>query len=260
MHVFMKILNVNRESLNNVEGWLSNDALLLTEFLFAFQRQNDWISGVLELGVFKGKYLSLLAQQASGSCVPIVGVDAFLERHGVRLADEHKQFAEATILNAVRSVAGSTDNVTLIAGYTHEVSQARLRDLCPAGYSFISVDAGHDAEDVEHDSALADSLLSAQGIAAFDDIYNAVCPGVAEGFFRYMMGDSRDLAPFATCGNKVFVCRPAMHSRYYDFSMQLARGIKEAAPELARTLDQLVANEENHWSPRLCGYDIIPFL
>lgn len=72
-------------------------------------------------------------------------MDAFLEKFGLRLVEEHKQSAENTILNSVRSLAGSVDNVSLIAGYTHEVSVDRLRGLCPAGYSFVSVDAGHDA-------------------------------------------------------------------------------------------------------------------
>jgi hypothetical protein len=201
-----------------------------------------------------------LAKQVSEAAVPVVGVDAFLERFGVRLIEEHKQHAQSMILNAVSSVAGSNDNVTLIAGYTHEVSMDSLRDLCPEGYSFISVDAGHDAEDVEHDSRIADALLADHGIVAFDDIFNPVCPGVAEGFFRYMQSNDRNLAPFDTCGNKVFVCRPAEHARFYEFCRDLARDIKKLAPELSRTLDQLVANESNGWSPKLCGHDVVPFL
>lgn len=256
----MRVLNADRNLLSNIEGWLSNDALFITEQLFALQRENEWISGILELGVFKGKYLSVLAQQAKDANVPVIGVDAFLEKSGVRLAEEHKQFAESTILNSVRSIAGSTDNVTLIGGYTHEVSLDKLRSLCPSGYSFISVDAGHDAADVEHDSKMADALMTEPGVAAFDDIYNAVTPGVAEGFFKYMNGGRRNLAPFATCGNKVFVCRPAHHSKYYGFCKELARNIQQAAPELSRTLDQLSANEANSWSPTLCGYEVIPFL
>ncbi len=256
----MRVLNADRNLLNNIEGWLSNDALFITEQLFALQRENGWITGILELGVFKGKYLSVLAQQAKEANAPVVGVDAFLEKFGLRLAEEHKQSAENTILNSVRSLAGSVDNVSLIAGYTHEVSADRLRGLCPAGYSFVSVDAGHDAADVEHDSAIADALMTEQGVAAFDDIYNAVTPGVAEGFFKYMNGDKRNLAPFATCGNKVFVCRPAQHAAYSGFCKELARSIKQTTPELSRTLDQLEANEANSWSPTLCGYEIIPFL
>jgi len=256
----MEVIELNRQALDNIEGWLSEAAIVYTQALIGLQRQNDWVSGILELGVFKGKYLSLLAQQLAGSRVPVVGVDAFLQRHGVKLAQPDKEYAEQMILKAVRSVAGSVENVTLIGGYTTEVSVDRLRDLCPNGYSFISVDAGHDSEDVEYDSGLADALLSDEGVIAFDDIYNAVCPGVAEGFVRYMVAAQRKLAPFATCGNKVFACRPAMHARYYDFSKQLARNVNVEAPALARTLDQLTANEDNHWSPKLFGHEIIPFL
>src|SRR5438094_4910775 len=94
---FMQILDVDRDALNNIEGWLSDGARILTQYLFGFQRDNGWIFGVLELGVFKGKYLSLLAQQVADSNVCVVGVDAFLQRHGLPLREEHKQLAEASI-------------------------------------------------------------------------------------------------------------------------------------------------------------------
>jgi hypothetical protein len=246
--------------LDSIEGWLSAEAQVFTQYVFAFQRENGWTSGVLEMGVFKGKYLSLLAQQVAGSGVPVVGVDAFLQKHGVKLEEADKQDAHGRIVEAVQTVAGPDARPQLIAGYTTEVGVDELRAICPDGYSFISVDAGHDSEDVEHDSGMADALLSANGVVAFDDIYNAVCPGVAEGFVRYMINGKADLAPFATCGNKVFACRPAMHAQYYGFSKDLAQNIKDAAPVLARTLDQLVANEQNDWSPRLFSYEVIPFL
>lgn len=255
----MPIKQVDRENLDAIEGWLSPHAMIFTQHLIQLQRENGWISGVLELGVFKGKYLSLLAQQVAEADVPVVGVDAFLERFGVKLPDEWRDYAEKAIRDAVAKVGGSERSLTLIAGFTSEVSLDRLLDLCPARYSFISVDAGHDAEDVEHDTGMADHLLADHGVVAFDDIYNAVCPGVAEGFIRYMI-HSDGLAPFATAGNKVFACRPAMHGAYYSFSKSLARNIKEAAPEMERTLEQLTANEQNNWSPRLFGWEVVPFL
>ena len=256
----MQILPVNQQALDSIEGWLSPEAQIFTQYIFAFQRENGWNTGILEMGVFKAKYLSLLAQQVADSGVPVIGVDAFLQKHGVKLEESDKQYAHGRIVEAVQSVAGPDSQPNLIAGYTTEVSVEQLRSHCPAGYTFISVDAGHDSEDVEHDSGMADRLLNEHGVVAFDDIYNAVCPGVAEGFVRYMTNGQADLAPFATCGNNVFACRPAAHSRYYDFSKALARTIEEAAPVLSRTLDQLVANEQNAWSPRLFGYEVIPFL
>jgi hypothetical protein len=50
--------------------------------------------------------------------------------------------------------------------------------------------------------------LSVEGVIAFDDIYNVVCPGVTEGLARYMLFVQRDIAPFATCGNKVLSAFP----------------------------------------------------
>jgi hypothetical protein len=254
------VKEIDQEALDNIQGWLSESAKTFTQFIFQLQRQNGWVSGILELGVFKGKYLSLLAHQVADFDVPIVGVDAFLERYGVRLSDEHKLAAEKGILDSILSVAGSIANVTLIGAYTNEIGARELRKLCPAGFTFISVDAGHDAEDAEHDSAMADQLLNDHGVIAFDDVYNAACPGVAEGFIRYMVTGNRRLAPFATSGNKVFACRPAQHATYFDFSKDIARNIRTLAPDLSRTLDQLNANEQNGWTPNLCGYEIIPFL
>lgn len=254
----MQALNVNREALDGIEGWLSDAARIFTQLIIAYQRENEWVSGALELGVFKGKYLSLLAQQIPDA--PVVGVDAFLEGHGVLLSEEHRKNAERLILHNVRSVAGAGENVSLVAGYTSEIEADDLRRLCPSGYSFISVDAGHAAEEVEHDCHLADSLLTDHGVVALDDVYNAVCPGVAEGFIRYMTKGKRDLAPFATCGNKVFVCRPVAHSRFHELSHDLALNIENIAPDLSQTREILVASEQGGWSPKLCGFDVIPFV
>ncbi len=57
--------------------------------------------------------------------------------------------------------------------------------MAPRGYSFISVDAGHEAEVILVDFPLAIRLLSDKRIIAFDDVFNAVTPGVAEGFSRW---------------------------------------------------------------------------
>lgn len=255
----MQIKQVDRKRLDKIDGWLLPHAIIFSQHLLQLQREKAWISGVLELGVFKGKFLGLLAQQVADANVPVVGVDAFLERFGVKLNDQFRESAADQVRDAIASVGGSRDNLTLIASFTNEVTSEQLRQHCPTGYSFISVDAGHDAEDVEHDSGLADSILADCGVVAFDDIYNAACPGVAEGFMRYMIR-SDGLAPFATAGNKVFVCRPPLHETYYEFSKSLARDINNVAPEMAHTYDQLAANESNNWSPRLFGYEVVPFL
>lgn len=54
----MRVLNADRNLLNNIEGWLSNDALFITEQLFALQRENGWITGILELVFSRGSILA----------------------------------------------------------------------------------------------------------------------------------------------------------------------------------------------------------
>lgn len=255
----MSIRPIDAAELDRIEGWLSARATIFTQHLIQYQRENGWITGVLELGVYRGKYLALLAQQVVGTGVPVVGVDAFLERFGVKLEEPWRLQAENQIRDAVARVAGSMDTLTLVDAYSRDVTVDHLRAICPA-YSFISVDAGHDADDVEQDAALAGAVLSDDGVIAFDDVYNAVCPGVAEGFMRYMMRPDANLAPFATSGNKVFVCRPDVHRAYCDFSKALARTIGAASPAFARTSGLLETHEANDWSPRVLGYEVVTFI
>lgn len=251
---------IDQSALDAVPGWLSREAQVFTEHLIDLHWRTRCITGVLELGVFKGKYLSLLAACTRGAGAPLVGVDAFLQRHGVKLIPEHRASAEAEIVRAVASVAGPDVVPTLIGGYTREVDDSELRALAPKGYSFVSVDAGHDADDVEIDAALAERLLAPVGIIAFDDVFNGATPGVAEGLFRYMLAKPRDIAPFATCGNKLFACRPAVHKEYHAFTEDLARNAETRGPLLSRSADHLRANEANGWTPKMFGYGMVPLL
>ena len=176
------------------------------------------------------------------------------------LEGEDRARAEQEIRNAVGSLAGWDAPLTLIGKYTRAVSADELHEACPQGYSFISVDAGHDAPDVEIDSALAHKVLSAEGVIAFDDVFNPVCPGVMEGLARYMLLKNPDLAPFATCGNKLFACRSDVHSHYYEFSLDLARNAPRKEPGLSRSTEHLQANEALGWSPALFGHEIVAFV
>ena len=249
-----------QQALELIEGWLSPHAQILTQQIFDWQRETNTITGILELGVFKGKYLSLLAHLASGADVPIVGVDAFLRGHGDLLNDSEEALARREIAKSIKSVAGGRAKATIIRGYTRDIGIQELKSRCPSGYSFISIDAGHDADDVELDAGIAEKLLSDQGVVAFDDVYNGQTPGVAEGVMRYFSAGKRDLAPFATCGNKLFVCRPGAHERFYNLSTQFGLKVREVAPMLSDTLIRIKSNEKIGWQPHLFGWTVIPFI
>jgi hypothetical protein len=127
---------------------LSKEAQVFTQRLEGFQPGMRWVKGTLELGVFKGKYLSQLAYSVRDEGAPIVRIVAFLRRHNEKLIHEHRLSAEQRIREAVQSVAGTEANLSLICGFTREIDEASIRAFAPSRFSFIGIDAGHDPEDV----------------------------------------------------------------------------------------------------------------
>lgn len=130
---------------------------------------------------------------------------------------------------------------------------------CPGGYSFVGVDAGHEADDVASDMALAALVLSQGGLVALDDAFNPALPGVAEGLFRYFRAaDGSKLAPFATCGNKLFLCRPELHVTYLAYAAWLLTQGHDAE-YLAKSRERDLGNRALLFIPRLSGREIVAF-
>ena len=69
-------------AIEGIPGWLAFDAAELTRRLAALQEGLGVRGGALELGVYKGKYLGLLAALFGRRGEPIVGVDALLAKLG----------------------------------------------------------------------------------------------------------------------------------------------------------------------------------
>ncbi len=242
-----------------IDGWLLPEAADLTMRLCRLQAALGIRTGVLELGVYRGKYLALLGALHAGTGLPLVGVDLFIERIGQPVAAEHVPYIMAGI---TASVVGATLDVTpplIIQARTQDVDASLLLAHCVGGYSFVSVDAGHEADDVASDMALAASVLSRGGIVALDDAFNPALPGVAEGLFRYFRAaEDSKLAPFATCGNKLFLCRPEMHATYLAYAAWLLTQGHEAE-YLAKSRKRNLGNRAILFVPSLSGREIVAF-
>jgi hypothetical protein len=252
----------SRDALNKVPGWLATEAAETTMHLMAFQEETFSSTriaercGILELGVFKGKYLSLLA--ALSKATPVVGVDAFLERYGVPLADEWVGPVKSEILQAIASLGTDTSRVTLVRGLTSTVSSADLTRLSPNLYRFISVDAGHDAEDLMVDMPLAESVLAPGGIIAVDDAFNSITPGVVEGVCRWMdSGGHERLAAFASGYNKFYFCKLADHKAYFAFCRRMIESAPAGFLEASRVRQR--ANDSILFQPRFFGWPVAVF-
>jgi Methyltransferase domain len=214
--------DIARKICNDIEGWLSYEAALYTLDLLRFQINRNIKGSLLEFGVHKGCYFSVLKYAATDDNV-LVGVDAFFEKLGVPLQPEWRDHAIDVILNNVRHIWGNCDNVKLVAGLTSSFAPRELLEHGGGGYKFISIDAGHDSDSVMNDLELASKLLSPSGVVGLDDFFNPVVPGVVEGYFRWasVCPPANILLPFAFCGNKLFLCSRESQKEYFEYSKKL---------------------------------------
>ena len=216
------------------------------------------VTGVLELGVFRGRYLSLLASLAQGTGAPIVGVDAFTSRVGEQIPRADRDYARDVALATVKALAPGAAPPTLIVAFTADVDVGTLRGLSPGGYSFISVDAGHLAADVATDLALVGQLTTERTVIA-DDVFNPQTPGVMEGLCRHFAADPGTvLAPFAWAGNKLFLCHREMHPTL----LAHVHGLLDdpaVPPYIARSRMVHAHNQRLGFAPSLFGYEVFAF-
>lgn len=191
--------------LNAIEGWLSNEARDLSVSIMQRMPHRPG----LEIGVHCGRFLALMAAYLDH----VIGIDALLDGEGRPLPEEYRQSAVA---NIIRNVATITPNRVQVWGrFSQDVHPAEMLSIHPNGYGFVHVDGSHDADVVASDLRLADAVLADDGVIAADDVYNAVTPGVGEGFFS--VAKSLSAKPFAVLGNKVFLAKnpPSLSASSY---------------------------------------------
>lgn len=255
---------VNQSALDNVEHWRPLKTQLVAQILIDAQRKENVVTGVLELGVYKGWFLSLLCGCVDGLDVPVVGVDAFIGHDGEKLTSEDQRHAEGRIHEAISAVTGRPSRAAIIDARTDELDIGVLRSLAPSGFSFISVDTawpGSDASDRVADLTIASPMLSERGVILYNDLFAAHLPGSSEGFFTYFSRQAEaGLVPFATVATGVLLCHRAAHDFYYATCVETLERPENEFPELADAAAHLAFHRAINWRPQLLGHAVVPFL
>ncbi len=205
---------------------------------------------VLEIGVYRGKYLSVL-YKLSEPDESVVGVDLFV--------DTGKPEEDSAIARGnVAAACGENARLRIVVGDSIELTTTRLREETGGGLRFVSIDGGHTRELVRRDLENAAPLLQPGGIMALDDAFNFGTPGVIEGITDFLRQAQPPLAPFAVCYNKLFVTTPDFHQRCVDATL----GFLEQAtwlPTRERTLEYRRGNKVSAFIPKMFGFEIVPF-
>ena len=199
-----------------LDGWLLTPAAELTAGIMEHQDDTGVAGPVLEIGVWRGKYLSLLHKLSTER---VFGIDVF--RYGN---------SEDEVYRNISSFCGADHRLQLFTSDSSDLSKSKIDSLLGSQkMRYISIDGSHEGDFVYHDLILAEHLLASGGVIALDDFINLRAIGVCEGAYRYFLtrNDGR-LRPFAYCGNKLFISRADHQEMYRDAAVTFMK----ADPEL----------------------------
>ena len=207
---------------NQIEGWLFEPAAHITQRLLRKQELNGNNKPLLEIGVYAGKYLSLLMASAARTDAKVVGIDTF----------EHKpiEAVKETIAKLMPQLAST---VTLYPESSRSFSTDRLIGVLGRKARFISVNGSQQYIDVLHDLVLCNDALDDSGIIAVDGFLNPRAMEVNRAVNVFMEHNSSrtrppDLEGFAYVTNKLFLARHEAATTYRGFVDSLLTQDKES--------------------------------
>jgi len=246
------------ERVNEVAGWLSPNAADFTYRLLQTDTFRKTSGALVEIGVHKGKYLTLIAHAAQGQDRQMIGIDGFFSGYQRPLDDKWTNTARSEIIGNIRTLSES-QSVQIVRANSEDLSPKAFQSLIQERCAFLSIDAGHEAHEVYNDFRISCGNLAESCIIAADDVFNARVPGVAEGVLRFLgSSEGRSLAPFATCGNKLFLSTRQFHETYLIASKEF---MGNATSEYL--LNSKAYNDRNAqigFTPRLFGFELVPFI
>lgn len=188
--------------LDSVEGWLVKDAAYFSYFLI--KEQEKFTDGsILEIGVYAGKYLSLLYEASQGTNDEVLGVDIF---SGV---------SEQVVSDNIKTICGDNDRLKLLKKDSTLLSRDEILNALGRQPRFISVDGLHTPNGVYSDLKLSESIIADFGVIAVDDLLNPLAIGVSNGFYKYFIEEKSELTPLVYTANKIFLCKNK-HKEHYE--------------------------------------------
>jgi len=195
------------ERVQPIPGWLFDFAALRTMELLSWQDEQSITGSFLEIGVYCGRYFSLLLRAGSRTGATVVGIDTF-------------QFSSPALLREHMERAVGSVDFKLIERPSTSVTAKAVLAVTGGRPRFISIDGSHAYKDVLWDLRLSESILATGGVIAADDFISPECLGVNQAINEFL-SLRRDLAPFAYFANKLFLCRRRMHQRYIELMESL---------------------------------------
>lgn len=202
-----------------IEGWLQDDALLLTLALHRAQRAAGIAGGVAEIGVHHGKFFVALALLCDGE-ERALAVDVFADQH---LNPDGSGHGDRAVFDANLARWGVSPLAVTRQGDSLTLTPAEVRGALGGGVRLWSVDGSHALRHAANDLRVAAASLAPGGVALLDDFLDPGWLGVTEAAVLMLHGEEPPpLAPLAMCGGKLAMVAPADHPAWME---RLAGGL-----------------------------------
>jgi hypothetical protein len=132
-----------------IEGWCMDEAAWLTTHLLRYQQSKQRTAPSFEIGVFYGKYLSVIQNCSRTVKQPVFGFDTY------------EWVPVSTVEAQMQMAFGSMEGIRLVPGDSTKMSSADLSaHLNGEKVGFVSVDGAHTPDAVFSDMGLTESVLA----------------------------------------------------------------------------------------------------
>lgn len=214
-----------------IEGWFFPlDQFAFFE-LFVAQDQLSVAGDVVEVGVFHGKSLVLLSLLKNDQ-EKIIGFDLFEDDHEERARDNMNVF-------------GAADTLSLIKGWTSDISRNDLDHILKTPLRFLHIDAGHEYHEVLEQLYIFTPYLADRGFIAIDDYQDREFPGIEAAVLDFSEVDRpRRFTPFLASGNKLFLCYTPMADTWQKLLLNRPNFADKSRLTRVRDFNILVMNSK----------------
>jgi hypothetical protein len=164
--------------------------------LMAFQQQRGISGDAVEMGVYRGKSAIVIGRRLNvGETLRLYDIEDYLD-HG-------------KLARTGATVDFNLRNTSKLFWWNLRKHKKSVR-IC-------HIDSSHTFDATMHEMALADYMLSDDGILILDDYTNLHYSQIVGAMFRYLFTTSTKLTPFLVTGEKAYLCRKDAFPLYGQF-------------------------------------------
>jgi hypothetical protein len=200
---------------DSVQGWCDRNLFEIVDLLNNVDINKQ--GGCLEIGVHHGKFYILLNSVIEPNSNSYA-LDVF-DNQSLNIDRSGMGSLEAFNNNLIKYDRHKGGNSKIVIGDSTDPLIIKSFHESDVPFRFISIDGGHTAEHTVSDLALANNLISNQGVVILDDILNYHWLGVIEGTVAFL-NSKPTLVPFAIGHNKLLFAKLSFKSYYLNIFNQ----------------------------------------